>query len=63
MLGFEYFDRLPIGIPPPDPRRAIVIMGNWDEQRAREREAVYFCSTECQDEYVSMWYRDEVVMA
>lgn len=31
----------------------------WDEERAREQNAVHFCSAECQDKYVAASYGDD----
>ena len=37
----------------------ITLLGKWDEQRAGEVNAVHFCSTTCQDKYLSKNYGDE----
>ena len=37
----------------------ITLLGKWDEQRASEVNAVHFCSTACQDKYLSKNYGDE----
>ncbi|HXY11527.1 MAG TPA: hypothetical protein VEI52_27080 [Terriglobales bacterium] len=37
----------------------ITLLGNWDEERAREPNAVYFCSRACQDKYLEKNYGDD----
>lgn len=44
-------------------RNTIVLLEEWDEQRAMESKAVHFCSKGCQDKYVAQWYADELVAA
>jgi hypothetical protein len=38
---------------------AITLLGKWDERRAREPNAVHFCSIACQDQYLSRNYGDD----
>jgi hypothetical protein len=61
LLGFEWFDGQTAGIPPTDPQRRIVFLDEWDRSRTSEPGAVHFCSAECREEYLSMWYRDLLV--
>ena len=37
----------------------IRLLGKWDEELARERNAVHFCSAECQNKYVWQSYGDD----
>ena len=37
----------------------ITLLRKWDEQRACEWNAVHFCSSACQDKYLSQNYGDE----
>lgn len=40
----------------------IVLLGKWDEQRAEEANAVHFCSSACQENYLSKNYGDETIL-
>ena len=57
LLGFE--------LSKPDTRMksSLVLLGRWDEQRAREPNALFFCSASCQDKYVATNYGDETLLA
>ncbi|MGD0506836.1 MAG: hypothetical protein ABSA27_03505 [Terriglobales bacterium] len=37
----------------------INLSAKWDEQRAREPNALHFCSVECQNKYVWQNYGDD----
>jgi hypothetical protein len=41
----------------------VTLLGKWDEQRAREQNAIHFCSTACQSNYLSKNYGDETCAA
>ncbi|HEX4920063.1 MAG TPA: hypothetical protein VFV92_04915 [Candidatus Bathyarchaeia archaeon] len=41
----------------------VTLLRKWDEQRAREGNAVHFCCTACQDRYLSQNYGDETWVA
>jgi hypothetical protein len=56
LLGFE-------NVSPTWKRNTIILLRGWDEQRAGESTAVHFCSTACQDKYVSENYGDETLVA
>ena len=38
---------------------AITLLGKWDEQRASEPNAVHFCSTACQNNYLCKNYGND----
>lgn len=38
---------------------AITLLRKWDEERARMPNAVHFCSTACQDNYLRKNYGDD----
>ena len=61
LLAFELAK--PFVESPMFPRKTIVLLGRWDEERAIELKAVHFCSQDCQDRYVAKWYADELVAA
>lgn len=61
LLAFE-LDK-PFVESPMFPRKTIVLLGGWYEERATESKAVHFCSEDCQDKYVAKWYADELVAA
>lgn len=42
-------------------KNSIILLRRWDEQRAGEPNAVHFCSSRCQDKYVSQNFGDETV--
>ena len=50
-VAFETF--VPAG---DDIKRTIVVLHGWDEQRAQEPNAMYFCSKSCEEKYLSQWY-------
>jgi hypothetical protein len=52
LLGFE-------GSAKPAMKYTINLRVKWDEQRAREPNAVHFCSAECQNKYVAASYGDD----
>jgi hypothetical protein len=52
LLGLE-------GSGKPAMKYTINLRVKWDEQRASERNAVHFCSAECQNKYVSASYGDD----
>ena len=54
LLGFEGSDK-----PWRTMKYTINLLGKWDDQRANERNAVHFCSAECQNEYVCKSYGDD----
>ena len=36
--------------------KTIVVLHSWDEQRAQEPNALHFCSEQCEQDYLSVWY-------
>ena len=56
LLGFEKMS-------PTWKRNTIILLRGWDEQRAGEPTAVHFCSTACQDKYVSKNFGDDTLAA
>lgn len=40
----------------------IFLLNRWDDQRALEANAVHFCSSTCQEKYLSKNYGDETVL-
>lgn len=42
-------------------KNSIILLRKWDEQRASEPNAVHFCSTGCQDKYISENFGDDSV--
>ncbi len=38
---------------------AVTLLNRWDEQRAKEPSAIYFCSTACQTRYLAENYGDD----
>ena len=54
LLGFEGS-----GVTGKVMKYAITLLGKWDEQRASEVNAVYFCSAACQSKYVGKQYGDD----
>ena len=54
LLGFEGS-----GKPGRTMKYTINLLGKWDDQRANERNAVHFCSAECQNKYVWKSYGDD----
>ncbi len=42
---------------------AINLLNRWDEQRANEPNAIYFCSTSCQTRYLAENYGDDTWVA
>jgi hypothetical protein len=40
----------------------IFLLNRWDDQRAQETNAVHFCSSACQEKYLSKNYGDETVL-
>ncbi len=54
LLGFEGS-----GKPARVMKYTINLLGKWDEQRASERNAVHFCSAECENKYVWSSYGDD----
>ena len=49
LLGFEGRERKGTVV-----KDTISLLGKWDEKRANEPNAVYFCSTECEYKYTSL---------
>ena len=56
LLGFESVDQT-------WKTNTISLLRAWDEQRAGEPDAVHFCSTACQDKYVSRNFGDDTLAA
>jgi len=54
LLGFEGTKEKSVVM-----KYAITLLGKWDEQRASERNAVYFCSTACQNNYICKNYGND----
>ena len=54
LVGFEKLN-------PAWKKNGITLLRRWDEQRAREPNAVHFCSTTCQDKYLSANFGDETL--
>jgi hypothetical protein len=54
LLGFEGAKEKSVAM-----KYAITLLGKWDEQRASEPNAVHFCSTACQNEYLCKNYGDD----
>lgn len=50
-VGFEKTGPAGSGI-----EKTIVVLHTWDEQRVQEPGAVSFCSEQCEQEYLSVWY-------
>ena len=40
-------------------KNSIILLRRWDDQRAREPNAVHFCSAACQDKYIAANFGDE----
>ncbi len=56
LLGFEGSKQKSLVM-----KYTITLLGKWDEQRACEPNAVHFCSTACQERYLSRNYGDETL--
>ncbi len=54
LLGFEGSKEKSVVM-----KYTITLLRKWDEKRAREPNAVHFCSTACQNKYVYKNYGDE----
>lgn len=52
LLGFENLSKA-------WKKNTIILLHDWDEQRACEPNAVHFCSAACQDKYVSKNFGDD----
>ena len=46
-----------------DIERSILVLRTWDEKRAHEPNAIYFCSPRCEEEYLSVWYGEAELAA
>jgi len=55
LLGLEKLHEDDGGLGPFGLQKTFVFLDGWDASRARERDAVHFCSAECKEEYLSMW--------
>ena len=54
LLGFERTRAKSVVL-----KSAITLLGKWDEQRATEPNALHFCSSACQTNYLCKNYGDD----
>jgi hypothetical protein len=54
LLGFEGSKEKSVVM-----KYTVTLLGKWDEERAREPNALHFCSTACQSKYVCRNYGDD----
>jgi hypothetical protein len=50
-LGFEKTIPTGSGV-----EKEIVVLHTWDEKWAQEPNALHFCSEQCEQKYLSVWY-------
>lgn len=54
LLGFEGSKEKSVVM-----KYTITLLGKWDQERASEANAVHFCSTACQNNYLGRDYGDD----
>lgn len=57
LLGFE------LGKADTRMKSSVVLLERWDEQRAREANALFFCFASCHHKYITSNYGDETFLA